>query len=520
MISTFARLKSRLLWNALRRGQGLGLILFTSLVGILSIAGVFNALAADVADLGIAMPLISLGLMVAAVFSPLLFGSTDETVDTTRLALFPLDTRHLALGMGTAALIGPGPIALLLPLLAVASRAPGPLTTLVAVLGAFTLVALVAVLPKLVMTIFGALLRRRRSRDLATVASSLVVAVLLLSVQGGLFFGGSIDRRHVEVASDVATVLPTGWPSLTLTRSLDGQIAWPVFFLGASWILLAYLLLTWARVLERSLSDVDDGGTASDLGGHLLDHGGDSPHPIRPVLAKEWRYLRRHPRYRVQVISQALVVFIGGAPFLGAVIDRRPEAVLFGCIPGLTAGLTGANLLGPDGRALWAEAIALPSLRPLLRGRSLVFAMIGVGGSLIVTFGAAAYTGGWRFAVPALSAAVGMAFTGAGIGSVTSTFAPVPYPEESNPNPFASGLSGGGCINGLVSFTGVIIGLVLAAPILYTIAQASDGSIPILALITVVAPAYGLAVWLVTTQQAGRLLERRLPDILTHLSRA
>ncbi len=520
MITTFARLKARLLWNALRHGQGLGLILFTLLAGILSLAGVVNARRADLDDIDLALPLIALGLVVAAVFSPLLFGSTDETVDTTRLALFPLDTRHLAMGMGTAALVGPGPIALLLPLMAIASRAPSPVAGLLAFVAACTLVVLVAVLPKLVMTGFGALLRRRRSRDIATVASSLVVAFMLIGVQAGIFLGDSIDRRHVEVASDTAQVLPTGWPAVAMTRALDGQVLWPLFYIVASWILLTYLLTVWARILERSLCDVDDGGAASNLGGHLLERGGDSPHPARPILAKEWRYLKRHPRYRVQVISQALVVFIGGVPFLSAVLDQRPEAVLLGCVPGLTAGLTGANLLGPDGRALWAEAVVLPNLRVLLRGRSLVFAAIGIGGSLLITLAAATYTGGWRFTVPALAAALGMSLTGAGVGSLTSTFAPVAYPEESNPNPFASGLSGGGCINGLVSFSGVIIGLVMAVPILYAISQATDGSVPILALITVLAPAYGIAVWLATTTWAGRLLDRRLPTILTELARA
>ncbi len=520
MIVTFARLKARLLWNAVRHGQGLGLILFTILATMLSLAAVANAARASFDDLAIAIPLISAGLVVAAVFSPLLFGSTDETVDTTRLALFPLDTRRLAVGMGTAALVGPGPLALLAPLVMVAFRAPSMASTLVGIVAASTIVVLVAVLPKLVMTAFGALLRRRRSRDIATVASSLIVAVLLIGLQAALFLGDSIDRRHFEVASDTAQVFPTGWPAVALTRALDGQVLVPLLYVGASWLLLAYLLLTWARILERSLSDVDEGGSGADLGGHLLERGGPNPHPIWPILAKEWRYLKRHPRYRVQVISQALVVFIGGVPFLSAVLDQRPEAVLLGCVPGLTAGLTGANLLGPDGRALWAEAIALPSLRVLLRGRSLVFAAIGIGGSLIITVAAATYTGGWRFMVPALAAAVGMSLTGAGIGSLTSTFAPVAYPEESNPNPFASGLSGGGCINGLVSFTGVIIGLVAAVPILVAISQATDGSIPVLVGITVVAPLYGIGVWLAATTSAGRLLDRRLPKILTGLARA
>ncbi len=524
MIVVFARLKARLLWNAVRHGQGLGLILFTILAAIVSASATVNARLAGVDDLDLALPLLAVVLVATSLLSPLLFGSTDETVDTTRLALFPLDTRRLAVGMGTAALVGPGPLAMFVPLAAVATRAPNAAGIVVGLAAAITLVVLVAILPKLVMTVFGALLRRRRSRDIATVASSLVVAAVAIGGQAAVALGGGIERRHLEVAADGARILPVAWPADALTRTLGGQILIPVGLVAASWLLIAYLTLKWAAVLERSLADVDEGGTAADVGGHLLGRGigrGDGrPHALWPVLAKERRYLRRHPRYRVQVISQAMVVMIGGVPFLSAVLDKRPEAVLLGCVPGLTAGLTGANLLGPDGRALWAEALALPSLRTLLRGRSLVFATIGIAGSGVVTLAAAAYTGGWTYVVPAMAAGFAMSVTGAGVGTITSTLAVVPYPEESNPNPFASGLSGGGCVTGLISFTGVLIGLVVAVPILYGVAQGIDGDPWLLVAITLLAPPYGLAVWLLTTTLAGRRVDRALPRILTELARA
>ncbi len=520
MIGLFARLKLRLLWNSVRHGQGLGLILFTVLSAILSASATLSASRLAVADLDLTLPIAALVLVLASLLSPLLFGSTDETVDTTRLALYPLDTRRLAVGMGTAALVGPGPLAVFVPVAAVATRAPSIGGLIVGLAAAFTLVVLVAILPKLVMTVFGALLRRRRSRDIATVASSLVVAVVAIGGQAAVALGGGIDRRHLEVVAAGARVVPVAWPADALVRVLDGQIVVPLGLVAASWILLTYLTLKWAAVLERALADVDEGGTASDLGGHLLGRGAERPHAIRPILAKERRYLRRHPRYRVQVISQAMVVMIGGVPFLSAVLDKRPEAVLLGCVPGLTAGLTGANLLGPDGRALWAEAVALPSLRPLLRGRSLVFAAIGIAGSVTVTLAAAAYTGGWAYTIPAIAAGFAMSVTGAGVGTITSTLAVVPYPEESNPNPFASGLGGGGCVTGLISFTGVLIGLVVAVPILFGIAQGIDGDRWLLVGITLLSPPYGLAVWFLTTSVAGRRVDRALPRILTELARA
>jgi ABC-2 type transport system permease protein len=276
----------------------------------------------------------------------------------------------------------------------------------------------------------------------------------------------------------------------------------------------------WAHALARSLTEVDEGSVTSTLGRPLLGRvtrlDRTSPR-VAAVLAKEQRYLVRHPRYRVQVVSQGMVLLVGGAPFLSAVIERNPDAVLLGCVPGLTAGVTASNLLGSDGRGLWAETLALPTLRPLLRGRSIAFVLLGIGLSVPLTFGIAAFTGGWQLVPPALGASVGMSLAGAGIGAYASTLAPTPFPDDANPNPFAGSSPGGGCLNGIATFSGVVVGLVAAAPILYGLSATQESRLTGW-IVCFAAPVYGAAVWLLVTRAAGRRVDRRIPELLLALS--
>ena len=143
-------------------------------------------------------------------------------------------------------------------------------------------------------------------------------------------------------------------------------------------------------VLDKALTEVSEGGEAESISGHVLrapKFGWTRFVPadrlarvdlLRLIVAKEVRYLRRHPRYRIQVVSQVIVLVLGGAPFISAILNRQPESVLVGCVPALTAGITSSNLFGADGRALWGEVLALPSLKPILQGRSLTFALMGL----------------------------------------------------------------------------------------------------------------------------------------------
>ncbi len=538
MITLFARLKLRLLRNSLRTSAGLGLVLFTILgtIGGSSL-GLTIARISD-ADRSFVLPILATVLTIGWTFGPVLFGASDETIDTTRLALYPLDTRRLAMGMTVAALLGPGPLtAGLVVGGGILAAAEQPATLPLAAIAALLVVAIAATSSKLLLTFLGTTLRQRRTRDLATFATGFGIAVLALGLQAISSLGGRLDRSALTSLAHVLRWLPVGWAGDALGRASRGELVVPaVQVLGAA-AFLALLVALWGRLLARSLTEVTehvadeeaargswlvrwlDARTGAGRGSTIGRSDGDTA-PARPgfsVLAKELRYFQRHPRYRVQVVSQATVLLIGGAPFIGAIIQQNPEAVLFGCIPGLTAGVTGSNLLGPDGRSLWAEWMVLPTLRPVLRGRSIAFAALGLASALVVTIGAAAWTGGWRFAPAAIGAAIGMAFTGSGVGTITSVFAPSPFPEDNSPNPFATASPGAGCLTAVFTMTGVVTGLLLSAPILVGLAYTRDSALTG-GLVAGLAPLYGAAVWMLTTNRAARRADAKAPELIALLS--
>lgn len=483
--------------------------------------GVVTALAlrtATDAERFIATPILGVLFVLTWAFGPVLFGNSDETIDTTRLALIPLDPDRLAAGLAVQALVGPGPIAAVIALAGIASRAPNIWSGLLAALAVIGTVVFATTLSRMLLTGLGSGLRKRRSRDLATMITGLSIGAAAVGLQLFVVYGSSIDLGTLASIADIVRLTPFGWPGDALGRASTGALLIPTIELMATAAMVFVAIRVWAVLLERALTDVTEHEDESLTTRPLVAVGqGGSLAAWRVTFVKERRYFARHPRYRVQVMSQATVLILGGAPFLAAIIRREPEAVLFGCIPALTAGVTGANLLGPDGRALWAEYLALPSLTPLLRGRALTFAALGVLAAITLTLGSAWWTGGWRFAPAALGAAIGMALTGSGVGSITSVLAPSPYPDEQSTNPFATSTPGSGCLPALITFVGVIAGLALSGPILYGLAQAGDHPNAI-ALVAALSAPYGIAVWLATTSIAGRRAERKGPELVSYLA--
>ncbi len=147
----------------------------------------------------------------------------------------------------------------------------------------------------------------------------------------------------------------------------------------------------------------------------------------------------------------------------------------------------------------------------------MAFILLGIGLSIPLTLAVAVWTGGWQFVPPALGAAVGMSLAGAGVGAYSSTLAPTPFPDEANPNPFAGSSPGGGCLNGIATFSGVIVGLLAAAPILAGLGQAEESTVAGL-IVTFCSPLYGAGIWYLATRMAGRRVDRKIPELLLTLS--
>ncbi len=540
MIRLFVGLKLRLLRNTFRSSGGPALLLFCFVVVGLTFASFVYISRTSPGMARWMAPSMTFAVAVGWAFGPIVFGASDETIDTSRLALLPLRGRDLAPGITAASMIGPAPVGVTVALFAFCLHPlAGNAQDTSLMIGALVRAGLIAaaivatmvfsvVMSRLVLTALGNLLRRRNRRDSATIFAGLAAGLLAVASQLARYLG--VDADLVRSGGRVVRWLPGGWSGEAIGQLLRGEsIVVPVALIVATLALTRVLARLWTGVLSTALSDVSEGGEVTSIDGHMLQEaawawtswlpasGRASAELLRLVVSKELRYLRRHPRYRIQVVTQGIVLFVGGAPFIAAVADKQPEAVLVGCVPALTAGITSSNLFGADGRALWGEVVALPSLKIVLRGRSLTFAIFGLAASAVVTLATAAWTGGWEFFHVAIGAAVGMALTGAGVGSYTSTLAPVNFPDDSNPNPFATEATGQGFLNALITFGGVLVGLLLAAPILYGLAQArmspANGIVLLL-----LAPVYGLAMYLALTSVAGRRADRRAPDLVASLA--
>ena len=330
--------------------------------------------------------------------------------------------------------------------------------------------------------------------------------------------GTSVDR--LRPTADFLRLTPLGWPGDALARLMGGETGVPLIEIAGTLGLGGLAVMLWISILDKSLTEVDEGLEIQELDGHLLVRPGAPNHTLsvlRAVLAKELRYMRRHPRYRVQVVSQAVVLIVGGAPFLTAVVNRDPSAVVLGGLPGLTAGVASANLLGTDGRALWGEWLATDSLLVVLRGRALAFVGMGTIGAVLITLGVAGYTGGWQYIPTGIASGIGFALTGAGLGTYTSTLAPNPFPDEDNPNPFASGAIGEGCLNGVVTIAGVLTALAVSGPVLYGLAHARDSLAWSLG-VTLSTPIYGAAIFWFVSAAAATRADAKGPDMVAAMS--
>ena len=171
MVGLLVRLKLRLLRNALKssRQARTSFILSTIAAGLVAI-GLFVSLAVlrgQVAAVDLAtvsFTTLAFGWLIL----PLLVFGLDGTLDPSTLALYPLRTRPLAVGLLAASATGAWPLANVIGLLGTTvGLARGALGLLFAVVAVVLQVLFCIVLARCVTTSLAGLLRSRRGKDFA-----------------------------------------------------------------------------------------------------------------------------------------------------------------------------------------------------------------------------------------------------------------------------------------------------------------------------------------------------------------
>ncbi|MFF3440421.1 hypothetical protein [Streptosporangium sp. NPDC002721] len=445
---------------------------------------------------------------------PLLAFGLDDTLDPSRLALFPLRTGQLAAGMFAASVTGVWPLASLAvtagAVVGLATGIGGVILGLVAVLLHF---ALCVVLSRLVTTSLSGILRTRRGRDVLAVS---VIFFILAAQLPNLLLNGGLAADPMAVLHGLASVLswtPSGIAARSVAdgglMAVAGAALLAALVAGAGWL--------WIAALRRALvsSDASTQGASVRNSQGLLDRILPDG-PLAAVAGKELKYARRDPRGRVGWFAAVAVTGVMAFSMHGNDAGATGSflAILPACIGALMISIQGCNAFGIDGRSLWTNAVAYGTDRDWrtdIAGRHLAMATIAVPLLLVLATVAALLAGNVTWAVPATLTAWGVLGAGLGVGALTSVLTPYTVPERLNA--FTGAAPGQGGIAFAASFAALIGTGLLALPIV----------LPVLFGLTwvgVPAVAYGLLLSWGGRRVAGKIAFARYPDLLKATSAA
>lgn len=532
MARHFARLKLALLASAFKRGPGQAIGLVASVALGLPLAAAAAAglvLAAPTAAGPPLLVLVFAALAVGWTVAPLLLFGVDETLDPTRLQLLPLGAGQLLAGLTVAALIGVGPVTTLVVLAAGTAYAGGPAGLAVAAAAVIGHLLVCVWAARALATAASALLRSRRGRDLAAVATAVATLgfVGLAQVPNVALNVLDVDADDVPAlagplgdVADVVALTPPGWAAGAIVAAGEGR--WPaaaVSLLGVA-ALAAGLAWAWQAALRRSLTADDRAGTGARRSADaplvpawLAPFGAGR---LAATTAKELRYLARLPRLRASLA--ALVVLAVGLVAAVALVDvaATPAVVYVPAGLALMRALETVNLFGNDRGAAWLLVAAGGPHRADVAGKSLAHLLTSTVVLAPCLVALAALTGGWSHLAPAVVALLVLQLAAHGVGVVASVLAPAPLPQGAT-NVWGSA-SGTGCATLLTQLAAMAVQAILVAPAagaLLVAAVFAPGWLPA-ALAGGVG--YAAALWMAGVVLAAARLEAGGPPFVAALS--
>ncbi|MGE5132987.1 MAG: hypothetical protein ACM32E_08775 [Gemmatimonadota bacterium] len=521
------QLKLRLLRNALRASTGAKVGFVVSAVfAVLVAAGTFAVLAALRGQDGAA----DMTTFVFTVFAlgwltvPLVFFGLDGTLDPATLALYPLRTRPLAVGLLAASATGAWPAANLLGLLGVTvGLAHGAFGLLIALVAVPLEVLFCITLARFVTTSLARLLRSRRGKDLAVL---LVLPIFALYEFFTLAAPKLITQGKLTPASFAGVDAWMRWtpPGLAAHAIQDASSGHPTAALLRLALLgsvIAVLGGLWMRSLSRALVTVDTTTQSSAVHGAALPLARYGL--IGTVAARFWIYQRREP---LSLIYWGMTAVIMVVTAVNTILTPQYLVALL-----LSAGVGSAviaafhaNSIAMTGPSFFLEAMALTgrrALRAYFSGQNLALGVIAVPLLTAISFVLAAVA---KHPVDGFVAmAVDLAGIGAGLAMSNIFTATVAYPLEKragSPTPrAAAGYGGYSLANSLGSLFGTLVAIspvVLGAAL--TRSAPAALRMPVLVLC---AAGYGIALAWIGVRIAARTAGKRLPELcqIANLSR-
>ncbi len=524
MVGLFFRLKLRLTRNRLRRSGTWGVVGFVLIWLGAAVMGSLLGLVAYGAGylwggdgLALVLSVVALGWLVV----PVVAAALDETVDPRRLELLPLTRVRLAAGLLASAAIGPGTV---ITVLAAAGASIWSFTGLVSILpvviSGLLFVVWCLASSRLVTTFLTDLLRSRRGRDVAVVAATLAIGVLVITANLYRPVPGDFAGDTPQLGN-LGTVL--GWtPAGAMGEAMsdfgeDGDpgpgLARVAYVVAATGVVVWLWQIVLGRLSTRTAtsSRVRTVGEAVSLVPRVFR--GRSG-PVYVTAGKELRYMRRDPRFRSQAVG--LVIALAALGFgAGRFLLGTEYAPFLATVIAWMVASTGFNLFGMDDRSFWAYVVSGVDLRRILAGKNLALALIGVPAVGFVAVLMSLVAGEFAHLLAAILAALAVLAVWLGVGNVTSVLGAFPMPES---NLFGS--RNASAAAGAVAIAGVLAAGALTVPVAAAVGVPAVMLGPWQGLVgAVVAVALGWLAYRLSLNVAGGLLDSRAQKMLDTLDK-
>jgi hypothetical protein len=521
-VRAFVRLRWRLFRGALRHGgaEQVGAVL--SLVAS-AVVGVGGALAVIVAgrsdDAASSIVIICVGVVLAVLALGIVAG-VSQPIDPRVIATEPLSARQRALGLLTAAGVGP----------------PGLAGLAIGVGLAIGTIHRPAAAPVVVLAVASWLASLLLVARTATNGLSLLLTRAPRIGQfivgfGGLAFYGLFQFLPATVAqlddgerADLARTLrwtPPGQIGHAITVAQESVVrgSWHVL-VGSFWL----ILLWWGFVASTErLAIAVRSGTQQIA---------ETPNPIArlartacgdgAVGAIAWRSLLsrfRTPRTAIETVTGAGV---GLAAALAPALlrdDPGSEAVLIGGAVQLAVLFMAGNSFGNDGPAVSYEMLAGAEPSLAVRGKARSILIVAAPLAVVGPIAAAAISGAWRFLPAGLGVGLAGLLAGVGAAVVQSTLVPIAVPDSDNP--FAGGESGQGILAAGLLVLVLLCLTIATVPIGLLMLWAADRGQPLLVtLLTIVAIGLGAALHWAGIGFATRRLSGRDEEFIASVTPA
>jgi ABC-2 type transport system permease protein len=457
MTAHFVQIKLRILRNAFagdkRLRIGMIIMISASLFGsAFTFWRVWNERNIDRINLADHLVLQFNLIFAAWVFGPLLTGGVDDTLDPSRVTLFPLEKAELRRGFIAAALTGYVPVSTFIGLTGIMfsfGRDAQGVVLLMAIV--ITQMAVALTCSRALATVLALAGRSRRGRD---------IGIILASSFGGLLFLGGMSTTvmsdtQYDRAVDIARWFPAGFMAqgaVDVREGLYGAAALRILAMAAlSWVMMQ----VWLRGLDRLLVSPEGVRQARKVGkqnypvlGLLVGLIGRKPWGA--VMMKELRYLFRAPQRRSAFVIGTVI----GAPFAfvqmlrtgssdGLAIWFAPVSLLFGL------GATN-NLLGADAASLWMETSSGLSMKTLLMGKSLAAIPYVVTPVLISATALGIFSHDFKSTLLMLALTLVCWGIPLGTGCIVSVVAPFAQHDQDNPYANRRPTSGEGMLIGML----------------------------------------------------------------------